>query len=339
MNEAIFSDNRIPLGFLPNHMSRTTSTPKLAIIIPVFNTREMILTQLRHLQTLPDCALAEVIVVDDASTDGTAAAIADQFPTVTVLHGTGQLYWTGGIRRGMERALDRGAEVIVWLNHDCRPAAGTVGKLLDVLRDPVIGCVAAVRHLRGFPGVLMGSGFDDRWRRLRLQPDTGLVEAAGVSGNCVALRSDIVRQVGLPDARRFPQYGDWPYTLTVRRAGYRVLVHTGAVCEQDHDVARNLDPFWQVALVNAPAGGWLAHFLCSPKSWYQWRFLWHVFRLFRGPVVWFIYPVFMARLLAAIAAGSLARRCWPRNHLLERCLKRLPARIPPQQLLEELSRS
>jgi GT2 family glycosyltransferase len=320
-------------------MSRTTSTPKLAIIIPVFNTRAMILNQLRHLQTLPDCALADVIVVDDASTDGTAAAIADQFPTVTVLHGTGQLYWTGGIRKGMEQALERGAEVIVWLNHDCRPAAGTLNKLLDVLRDPAVGCVTAVRYLRGFPGTLLGSGFDAHWRRLRLQPDTGLVEAAGISGNCVALQSAVVRQVGLPDDRRFLQCGDWPYTLTIRRAGYRVLVRTGAVCEQDHDVVRNLDPCWRVALANAPAGGWLAYFLGSPKSWYEWRYLWHLFRHFRGPRVWLIYPATMARLLAAIAAGNLARRCWPRNCLLERCLKQLPARIPPQQLLEELSRS
>ncbi len=40
----------------------------------------------------------EIVVLDDNSPDGTARAIKDKFPEVTVLDGTGELYWGGGMR-------------------------------------------------------------------------------------------------------------------------------------------------------------------------------------------------------------------------------------------------
>jgi GT2 family glycosyltransferase len=320
-------------------MAPPTATGKLAIIIPVFNTREQVLSALRHLRSLPDCALVDVIVVDDGSTDGTASAIAAEFPEVTVLHGTGQLYWTGGIRRGMEHALAAGAEWMVWLNHDCRPEPGTIRKLVDALHQPDVGCVSGLRYLRGQPTAILSPGFDHRRRPLTVKQDCGFVEAGGTNGNCVAFRADVVRHVGLPDARKFPHYGDGPYTLQVRRAGYRVLIHTGAKVAQDHDVVRNLSPFWRVALTGTPSGGWLRYFFCSPKSFYEWRFRWHRMRLFRSAAAWILYPAGFCWLLGAIAAGTASRHWLPRNWLLKRCLQQLPARIPPQQLVMELSRA
>ena len=67
--------------------------------------QELTLACLRSLgaQQVPGVAL-DVFVLDDASSDGTSEAVAEQFPEVTVLHGDGELYWNGGMRRAIAAA-------------------------------------------------------------------------------------------------------------------------------------------------------------------------------------------------------------------------------------------
>ncbi len=69
-----------------HHWSRIThhASPSVSVIIPTFNRRERVLKAIASVvsQTRqPD----EIIVVDDGSTDGSSAAIRNNFPTVTVI--------------------------------------------------------------------------------------------------------------------------------------------------------------------------------------------------------------------------------------------------------------
>jgi N-acetylglucosaminyl-diphospho-decaprenol L-rhamnosyltransferase len=79
-------------------------------------------------------AVGEVTVVDDGSTDGTAAAIRDAFPQVTLVHLPEH--------RGLAYALNRGAdggesELLLFLNNDVLAAEGAIARLAAALRsDP-----------------------------------------------------------------------------------------------------------------------------------------------------------------------------------------------------------
>ena len=95
---------------------------KADIVIPVHNRRDITLRCLANLYRLGAPAWAGLIVADDGSTDGTSDAIREQYPAVVLLHGDGNLWWTGAIVRGMAEALERGSELIFWLNDDCLPA-------------------------------------------------------------------------------------------------------------------------------------------------------------------------------------------------------------------------
>ena len=70
---------------------------RVAAVMAAYIRRDLTLACLRSLraQRVPGVA-QDVFVLEDASSDGTSEAIADQFPEVTVLHGDGQLYWNGG---------------------------------------------------------------------------------------------------------------------------------------------------------------------------------------------------------------------------------------------------
>ena len=72
---------------------------RIAAVMAVHNRRELTLACLDTLraQELPATAALDVFVLDDASTDGTAEAIAQRHPDVRLLTGDGQLYWNGGM--------------------------------------------------------------------------------------------------------------------------------------------------------------------------------------------------------------------------------------------------
>jgi len=95
---------------------------KIAVIIPVFNRRETTLKCLGLLKNnvlIPNNSLINIIVVDDGSTDGTAAAIKLAFPDVKILNGDGNLWWTGAINMGVEFALSQDFDYLLTrLNDD-----------------------------------------------------------------------------------------------------------------------------------------------------------------------------------------------------------------------------
>ena len=88
------------------------------IIIPCFNRKAITLGCLRRLRETGASTCFRVLVVDDASTYGTAEAITQDFPEVEVLHGGRELYWTGAVELGTRHAVSQGASFCVGLNDD-----------------------------------------------------------------------------------------------------------------------------------------------------------------------------------------------------------------------------
>jgi N-acetylglucosaminyl-diphospho-decaprenol L-rhamnosyltransferase len=72
----------------------------------------------------------EVVVVDNASDDGSAAAAAATFPWLTVIDAGANLGFAAGANLGAERAA---GEVLVFLNPDARVLPGAVATLVDAL--------------------------------------------------------------------------------------------------------------------------------------------------------------------------------------------------------------
>jgi N-acetylglucosaminyl-diphospho-decaprenol L-rhamnosyltransferase len=185
------------------------------VVIPSFNARELIL---RCLQRLDDPAIAQTVVVDDASTDGTSHALSESFPDVRVV--------VLDHHRGLAHALNRGAEAgtaefVLFLNNDVFPINGAIGHLFKALRDNPLAASAGGRLVdpetertqdtyqpRALPG-LMGltvrlSGIERAWPR---NPWTGqhlrhpLDAVATVqtdrqpAGACVLVRREAFEQV------------------------------------------------------------------------------------------------------------------------------------------------
>lgn len=199
-----------------------------AFIIPVHNRRETTRACLRALQADDVFNWADIVVVDDGSTDGTAKMIAEEFPAARVVTGDGNLWWTGAIARGMAAAGD--AECFVWLNDDALPQPGACHQLVHSARESGGVVTAQCRTKTG--GLLTYGGLVRRGISLRLfEVGAGsLREVDAACGNFVVIPRAVVAAIGLPDARCFPHaHGDTDFTLRAKRAGFAICVDPAAV--------------------------------------------------------------------------------------------------------------
>ena len=93
------------------------SAPAVELIILTWNSREVLRRALSSLRSLTYPRL-RLLVVDNASEDGTERMVRDEFPECDLVQTGANLGYTGGNNRGIARALERGADYVLVLNPD-----------------------------------------------------------------------------------------------------------------------------------------------------------------------------------------------------------------------------
>ncbi|HOW99922.1 MAG TPA: glycosyltransferase, partial [Deltaproteobacteria bacterium] len=216
-----------------------------SIIIPVFNQVDF---TSRCLETLyantPLERVHEVIVVDNASSDGTGVFLErarNQYPKLKVVTNPDNLLFARACNQGADIA---GGEVLVFLNNDTEPLPGWLDRALERLeRDDSIGAVG-IKLL--FPdGTVQHCGiqfFRDAhpsytvWplhRHLHAAADDPRVNVPGdadaVTGACLFIRSRLFRRIGGFEERYGMYFEDTDLCFKVRRAGRRVFYEPASV--------------------------------------------------------------------------------------------------------------
>ena len=188
------------------------------------------------MQCLPNNAELTVYVVDDGSTDGTAAAVTHRFPRVRIIAGDGGLYWGGGMRLAWSVAAAADYDAYLWLNDDTKLVSTAISTLLASLRT-----AASI----GRPGIIVGSTCDPDSGRLTYGGYSGrdtLIEPAWqmqlcdtMNGNIVLVPYIVFQVVGnlCPEFRH--NGGDMDYGLRARKAGFKIWVAPGFLgsCRQN----------------------------------------------------------------------------------------------------------
>lgn len=114
---------------------------QLSTIICNYNTRDDLAVTLEALLATTGGLDHEVIVVDNASRDGSAAMVRQQFPSVTVIEAGANRWFAGGNNLGMRCAA--GAYVLV-LNPDAVVQPGAVRTMVAYLdQHPAVAAVTA----------------------------------------------------------------------------------------------------------------------------------------------------------------------------------------------------
>jgi len=175
---------------------------------------------LQHLQyCLPsllttDYPNYELVVVDNASTDGSVKYVQREFPQATLLRSPTNRGWSGGNNLGIRYALKSGAAYVALANSDIKVDPRWIRIAVALCEaDPLVGMV-------GYHILAADEDLDqavNAWHQLRVTSVTG------IQGCALFIRSDVFRQVGLIDETFFAYGEEVDLEYRAIHAGYKLI--------------------------------------------------------------------------------------------------------------------
>jgi GT2 family glycosyltransferase len=212
-----------------------TGQPLVVCVVLSWNRREDTLSCLAAIARSTHVP-TRVVVVDNASTDGTPEAVAAAFPDVDVVRNEENLGFAGGNDVGLEWALDAGADHVLVLNNDVEVGPDTIERLVDAAAslpspgaiNPKILFAEPSGHIwfagarfdprRGYNGHQRGYGKPDG-------PEYDeTVETDRACGAAMFVPRAVLEEVGRFDEKLFLYSEDTDWSLRARAAGYRLYV-------------------------------------------------------------------------------------------------------------------
>jgi GT2 family glycosyltransferase len=168
----------------------------------------------------------EVVVVDNASTDGTVSALAVEHPAIEVVALGENVGYGAGLAAGL-RTCHRRVTHAWLLDDDSRPRP-----------DALAACLRALAT-RPACGLLGLGGGDLRWGVPRHRPEERSAGAEVRRADFVLVDGAVVTaealdRAGYPRQDLFMMFEDVEYSTRIRRAGLDVFVLDGQLIERDH---------------------------------------------------------------------------------------------------------
>lgn len=234
--------------------------PDVSVIIVSFNTRDLLVECIETLIAQAGAVSYEIIVVDNASRDGSADRIAERFPEVTLIRSAVNLGFGAANNLGFKSARGR---YLVLLNSDAFLQPGALERAVGYMdADPGIGLGGArligrdgdwQPSARMFPSLMnefltlsglaarfprsrFFGGFDRTWADQMAPADIDWVPGA-----FSIVPRDLLKRIGDFDEAFFLYYEEVDLCRRVRAAGLRVrywpdvvVVHIGGESSRTH---------------------------------------------------------------------------------------------------------
>ena len=202
------------------------SSPTITAIIVTYNRKKLLERCLSAITTQtrrPDA----VLVIDNASTDGTPAWLHKwmplHLPQATLIALDQNTGGAGGFAAGMKLAFENGAEWVWMMDDDAEPHPEALEQLMRVATDP--------SHVYGSLAVC---GDETSWLTTVLNPPQGEVERPEDVPEHAEVQSlpflgflihrDLVARIGLPDTGYFIAADDVEYCVRAQHAGAKIIM-------------------------------------------------------------------------------------------------------------------
>jgi rhamnopyranosyl-N-acetylglucosaminyl-diphospho-decaprenol beta-1,3/1,4-galactofuranosyltransferase len=188
---------------------------KVCTVIVTFNNSEMLTSLLDDLRNQSRLS-AEVIVIDNASRDHTENMVKDNYPEVKYIKLRENMGSAGGYHEGIKRAAEA-SDFIYTLDDDVRLNPDTLSEIIKGFRlfekslPSRIGAVRSVgeRH-----------------------PEIVSTQLEVFSWRGTLLKTDIIREVGLPSQDYFLYGEDLEYSLRLTKKGYCFYWIPSSICQE-----------------------------------------------------------------------------------------------------------
>lgn len=212
-----------------------------SVVIPNWNGRDLLEKYLPSVvEALSGNPGNEVIVVDNGSTDGSAAFLKDRFPSVRVVALDRNLGFGGGSNAGFRAAHN---DIVVLLNSDMRVEPDFLPPLLEPFRDPAVFSVACQifftdpKKLREETGLTQG-WWENGSLRVRHRADPAIREAFpcfyGGGGSCAFDRRKFLEIGGFDELLRPFYLEDTDLGYLAWKRGWKVLYQPRSIVYHEH---------------------------------------------------------------------------------------------------------
>ena len=217
---------------------------KLSIIIVNYNGKEITLDCIESIYSRLQYIDFEIIVVDNASKDGSADTISDEFPEVSLIKNVENLGFSKANNQGIKIAK---GDYALLLNNDTLLKDGNFSNLLEYMESKsdvgILGC-----RITNPDGSLQLScyKFPSMWEMIthytfltRLFPDSRLVgdyrnwlhneikKVDFVIGAFFLIKREVIEKIGLLDERFFLNAEEAEYCLRAKKTGWKTVFYPG----------------------------------------------------------------------------------------------------------------
>lgn len=297
----------------------------ISIVIPSFNGRTLLekyLPLVIHAAEMWDPSRKnwELIIVDDASTDGTSEWLQQKFPKIRIIRNETSLRFAQSCNHGVGKAK---GEVVILLNNDVEPKHDFLTQLIKHFSDPstfAVGCREINRsqgkELFGGRGVMaFRRGLVVHWR----PEDQESSATAWLSAGSTAYRRLAWMELGGMDRLFRPAYEeDRDLSWQALKAGYKLVFEPKSNVRHDHETT-NTKVFgrWKVQLYsmkNQLLFVWknLSNlYLLSHLFWLPYHLIFTTMRT--NGVFLLAFFMSLVQLPEALASRRRASRLWKRS--------------------------
>ncbi|HHT29558.1 MULTISPECIES: glycosyltransferase family 2 protein [Petrimonas] len=221
---------------------------EVAVLLTCYNRKAQTIACLGSLfeATIPEDLHLDIYLTDDGSTDGTGDAVKELYPRITLLKGSGNLFWAGGMRLAWTTALQtKPYDAFLLINDDVR-----------LQRDFMINLMKTEEYSlrkRGKTGIYCGTTVDGKsgdvsyggsrittnhivMRSKLLIPKNKPQECQIANANILWVSKEVVDQIGILDDRFTHGIADYDYSLRAHKENIPVYVapNVCGICTDDH---------------------------------------------------------------------------------------------------------
>lgn len=232
-----------PFGPADHHSGRT-----LGVVVINWNGR-------KHLTACLDSLYASerppdhIVVVDNGSSDGSVAAVREQFGDVHVVENDTNLGFARANNQGGEIALEKSCDHVLFLNNDAIVDRDCLGQMMTAAAEPGVAIVNPL--IEEAAGKIWFAGARVDWRNAQVdhtyevESFDSVYDIESATGCALLTSAQVVAEFGPFDERYFIYFEDAELSAAIRRLGRRIVLQPSAVVR--HMVSAD-------SLANSPTG-------------------------------------------------------------------------------------
>lgn len=251
--------------------------PRVAVLVLNWNGADDTIDCVHSLQQIT-YANAEVLVIDNGSSDDSVTRLKQAFPELNILELESNRFFGGGNNAGLQWAQEKGLEYVIFLNNDTTVEPDFIEPLLGGFKSTSnVGMVAPLMCYASKPDLIWyGGGKVNLWTGVvehkHIRKDVAVLESQiqttdYITGCCLMMPTSLVSVLGGFDPD-FKMYGeDVDLSLRTRAAGYELrLVPESKIY---HKVSASVGGEFSLRKITRKAGGVFKLF-SKYARWYQW---------------------------------------------------------------------